>query len=289
MREFWHAAKIELERDGVDLASHLLFEAGCNGIVEEAQPAGEVAVLTAYFSAEGEEASALSSRIISAFAPHPLLAAARMEIVTSEANEWRDSWRQWFKPFAIVPGVVVSPSWEDYKPKEDEMVITLDPGMAFGTGLHQTTQLCAQAIFDACSSASTPASLLDVGTGSGLLAMVAHKLGVRRIFVVENDPDALAVAGENFELNGVRGIGEANQLSTEGATFDLVVANILLLTLIELRDSLVERTALGGLLVLSGITEDQEQKILETFSPVLKLISTTRKDEWSCMTFLRPK
>lgn len=283
MRESWHAATIEAGAAEAEILSHLLHQAGCNGIVEEVPPAANRLRLTAYFSAAEEDAATLASRLRSALAPFAVLSGLAINIVTSASNEWRENWRQWFKPFAIVPGIIVSPSWESYRPAAGEALITLDPGMAFGTGLHQTTKLCAEAI-----ARDPRGSLLDVGTGSGLLAIIARRLGMHTIVAVENDPDALAVAEENFAINGVDAVTTAGDLAVIDGAFDIVVANILLLTLIELRDRLVGRVAPGGRLILSGITRDQEERIAQTFAPPLALAGTTRLDEWSCMTFLCP-
>ena len=271
MRESWHAVTIRIKAEDVEIASHLLHEAGCNGIVEEPANGDAPALITAYFNATDEEQSALALRIREAFAPFPSIAGIDIAIVTSAANEWQENWRQWFRPFSIVPGIVVAPSWEQYAPRDGESVITLDPGMAFGTGLHQTTKLCAEAIYKTVGILKHQEkgrrldSLLDVGTGSGLLAIIARNLGFEKIAAVENDPDALMVARENFEINKISGVATHASLDEVKDAFDLVVANILLLTLVELRDKLIAATAPGGTLILSGITGDQEARIAEAF------------------------
>lgn len=286
MNQSWHAVTMEVGDEDAGLVGHLLFEQGVNGVLEEASSVAGKSRLVAYFNAERESQVELRERLQRVFAAVPTLAGAALEVVTAAAGNWRESWRQWFSPFAIVPGIAVVPSWERYAPAAGEQLITLDPGMAFGTGLHATTRLCADAIAEAVAS-HRPASLLDVGTGSGLLAMVAHRLRVERIAAVENDPDVLGVALENFRLNHISGIATAAALTQISGEFDLVVANILLLTLLELRGELIGRLRPGGALILSGITHDQEQQIQEGFSPPLALAATRRREEWSCMTFSR--
>lgn len=285
MGQGWHAVNLKVPRDDVEMAAHLLHELGCNGVVEEEAPDAVRVHLIAYFDAARDPLDRLAERVRSAFAPCTPLASVAIEVVAVAANEWAQRWRQWFSPFAIVPGIVVAPSWEHYEPKEGESVITLDPGMAFGTGLHQTTALCAEAMHALIQPPLTLPSLLDVGTGSGLLAIVGRRLDAGKIAAVESDPEALRAAKENFAVNGMAEVTAVPSLDDISGPFDLVVANILLLTLLELRDRLIARCAPGGRLILSGITRDQEERIRRAFSPPLSLSQTTRRDEWSCMVF----
>lgn len=281
MKESWHSVTIEVAREDAETASHIFHEAGCNGVLEDELANPDFVRLCAYFRAE-ENQGELFHHLKNIFAPFPALAAAKFDIVTSAQNEWREKWRQWFKPFEIAPGIVVAPSWEDYKPRSGEKLITLDPGMAFGTGLHETTRLCAEAIFH---SLPGPDSLLDIGCGSGLLAIVANKLGVPKIAAVENDPDAVLIARENFKKNEITGIEVASSLNQIPDKFDIVVANILLMTLIELKDKLIRHLTADGILILSGITNDQEERLEEAFSPPLAFVKRATMNEWSCMTF----
>mgnify|MGYP000882051256 CR=1 FL=1 len=284
MRDSWHAAKIEVDAGEVELLSHLLHEAGCNGIVEDLS-GGARATVTAYFDASRESSAALSSRIGSLAREFEALSDLKIDVETLSADEPKKNWRQWFKPFEITRGIFVTPSWERFVPEPGQTAITIDPGMAFGTGLHETTRLCAEAIGGKLREATCPLSVLDVGTGSGLLAIIARKLGAGRVAAVENDPDALAVAIENFAMNGAEPCESSLGIAEVGGTFDVVVANILLLTLIELKDELVAKLAPKGLLVLSGITHDQEERLKNAFSPPLVFKMTRRMGEWSCMCF----
>lgn len=284
MKESWHAVTIKIAGEDIETASHLFHEAGCNGVLEDD------GLVRAYFSADIDQKT-LRARLTESFKLFPAFNGLSFEIVTSAQNDWREGLRQWFKPFEIVPGIVVAPSWEKYRPTHGEKVITLDPGMAFGTGLHETTKLCANAIShlvpisDPLALDPSPLALLDVGTGSGLLAIVARRLGIKKISAVENDPDAAEVARENFRINGCAGIKIAPSLDQIESKFDVIVANILLLTLTELKDKLIGHLA-GDSLILSGITNDQEEKLENAFSPPLTLKEITRMGEWSCMTFV---
>lgn len=279
----WHAVEITVPQAEGDFAICLLHEIGCIGAVEEPDKRRGLAHLTAYFDASSVRRPTLERRIRQAFGPFPSLAHTITHITTQRMEDWSVEWRQRFRPFAIVPGVVVSPSWEHYSPSEGESVITLDPGMAFGTGLHPTTQLCARAIHDSAQDGAR--SLLDVGTGSGLLALVGHRLNMERIVAVDIDQDACKVARENFATNNARDIHMTDSLNKVKGTFDIVVANILLLILLKLKEDLIRCTPPGGRLVLSGITPDQEATIRSEFP--LRLAGTWQQDGWSLMTFVR--
>ena len=282
MTKRWHAVKTSLPQTECELAMHLLHEMGCNGAVEEPEADEDWVCLTAYFDSTHQGRDSLQRRIKSTFAPFPFLADARLEIATSAMDDWSHGWKQWFRPFTIVPEITVTPSWENYSPSKKESVITLDPGMAFGTGLHPTTKLCAKAIWKAARKGA--ASLLDVGTGSGLLALVGRKVGIKRIVAVETDTDARRVAQENLATNGADDIRIANSLTQVTGEFDVVVANIQLNTLIHLSGELIGHTSRGGRLILSGITPDQEADIRLAFP--LHLAGIRHEGDWSILTFV---
>jgi ribosomal protein L11 methyltransferase len=211
-----------------------------------------------------------------------------LEVIIEEKEvlDWQTAWRQHFKTFEIVPGIRVVPSWEADGGRTDENSIEMDPGMAFGTGLHETTRLCAEAIASLMADA-WPRSLLDVGTGSGILAMIARRLGLTNIATVENDPVAREVAVQNFMKNSMGDITVARDIGAARGRFDIVVANILLSTILELRRELADKTATGGVLIVSGITSDQESDIEKAFCEGFRAISRKRQGEWSMIAFER--
>lgn len=282
----WHALMLELPSDFTDLVIEILHEAGSNGSLEEKSKKEGFVRLTSFFDADCHDKSQLLASIEGSFGQVPELEGIKTEIVTSAATDWSREWRQWFKPFELVPGITVRPSWEDYSPSKGEEVIVLDPGMAFGTGLHPTTKLCAKAIYDVKALLDQP-SLLDVGSGSGLLALVAKKMGIEHICAVETDGEAIRVANENLQQNGAENINVFKRISEVDGAYDIVVANILLSTLLELREELTKRTAVSGHLILSGITHDQEEEIRSAFSNTLTLRDISRMDEWSCISLSR--
>ena len=205
-----------------------------------------------------------------------------------EEEDWGTTWKEHFKPFAIIPGLVIKPTWEEYRAGSDEKVIEMDPGMAFGTGHHATTTLSLE-LLRAVLQDTTAASVLDVGTGTGILGMAATLFGANRAEGIDNDPEAIAAASENVRRNG---LGEKmtvalTPLSTLQGPFSIVVANIIHNVLLDLADDLDRLTAGGGKLILSGIlTGEQTDIIIKHFSRKgLSLMTHLQKKEWSALLF----
>ncbi len=283
-----YRAVIKVNSQAVETAIYALDELGSLGAIEESTGDECLIRLTAFFSADKFKKSELRDLILDSFAHFSELGGACVEISIEPASDWNAKWREHFKPFALAEGVVIAPSWEKYEKKSDEIVIQLDPGMAFGTGLHETTRLCAEGLLGAISYRPLAhLSLLDVGTGSGILSILASKLGVKNITSVDNDPDALKIARKNMETNGCLSIRLLDQLDEVDGEFEIVVANILLTTLVDMRGALTSHVPPGGLLLVSGITLDQEQVISDAYSAAFDKVDTQRKGEWSCLSFLR--
>ncbi len=280
MQTSWHTVTIVVPAEESEDAAALLSEAGCNGVLEEERADGAIVLRASFDGAESSDA--VLARVRDRLSAFPPLAAMTPTIETEAREDWSCGWKQHFRPFAIVPGIVVAPSWEQVSPEDEARHITLDPGMAFGTGLHPTTRLCAQAI---AAVARDGASLLDVGTGSGLLAILARRLGFDRIAGVEIDADALAAARANCERNDAGDIALHAEIGEVDERFDVVVANILRNTLLDLRDELLGTLAPEGTLILSGITTEQEEELVRAFP--LSLVQTQRDGEWSMLRLHR--
>ena len=213
-------------------------------------------------------------------------------------EDWANNWKVHFKPSRIGSRLVIKPTWEEYTPSTGDIVIELDPGMAFGTGTHGTTQLCLEALerifFRELPYDVAPLpehrDIFDVGTGSGVLAIAAAKMGARMVYGIDIDPVAVEVANENLILNHVENTGRISTEPLEGVkgTFDIVVANILAEELVRLRTELLARLGIGGILILSGILTEKEELVLNGFAiPQLKLLEITRSSEWSCLSYRR--
>ena len=200
--------------------------------------------------------------------------------VTNEMNkDWLEEWKKGFQAFALVKDIWVVPSWLE-KPKEATTVIEMDPGMAFGTGTHSTTQLSAQAIEKVVSMQSVSCAL-DVGTGTGILAIVSSMLGVPSIDANDIDPNACEVAQENFAKNNITNVNFVSEdLSTVQGSYDLVVANIIDGILTQLKPHLLRTLNPEGHLVVSGILKERESIFFENWGSEIKIIERFQKDEW---------
>ncbi len=201
-------------------------------------------------------------------------------------EDWATSWQQFFKPFAIIPGLVIKPSWESYTPGADEQIIEMDPGMAFGTGQHASTKLALGFIRD-CFRNNLPETVLDVGTGTGILAMAAVLFGAEKAVAIDNDPEAVRVAAENIAGNNLgQAISpSATDLSEITGSYDLICANIVHDVLVEMAPALARLLAPGGRLVLAGILRGgQEQNIIEVYRKLnIPLLRAAHEDEWAAL------
>lgn len=205
-------------------------------------------------------------------------------------EDWSATWKEHFKPFAIIPGLVIAPTWEEYAAKEGEQVIVMDPGMAFGTGHHATTSLSLQLLREALAG-RTDSSVLDVGTGTGILGMAAALFGASKVVAIDNDPEAVSAAGENVVRNNLQRIMEVDitPLSSLTGPFSLVVANIVHDVLLALAPDLGRLTAAGGRLILSGILAGpQVANIVACFTNLgFSLIRQEQKKEWAALLFTK--
>jgi ribosomal protein L11 methyltransferase len=277
---------IDVAEQEVDEASTLLFELGAAGVEERdattlARGAAGKVTLVGSFDQHAEATAAVAGL--------PQGWAPRIEEVVGDA--WRDEWKKHFEPFRICAGVVVRPPWREHVAAPGERVVVLEPGRAFGTGLHETTSLVAEAL---AAEPLQGVTVLDVGCGSGVLALVALALGAARVRAVDVDPDAVAVTRENATRNGVGDRLEADELPVDAIleSYPIVLANIESRTLVELADALVARVAPGGLLVLSGIlgpevAPSQLEDIRRAFATVLKEERVCSKGEWIAVSLRR--
>jgi ribosomal protein L11 methyltransferase len=186
--------------------------------------------------------------------------------------------------------VVIRPPWFDYSPQPDDIVLVLDPGMAFGTGLHPTTRL---SLYQIEQYVTPGCSFFDVGTGSGILSLAASRLGASPVHAVEIDPMSVRVAQGNLDHNAATAlvtlaVGSADWAA--GHTYDVVLANIIARVLISISSDLRAAVGPGGLLLLSGIIEPKEVDTREVFEGLnLDLIGRNQIEDWVSLTFLAPE
>ncbi len=205
-------------------------------------------------------------------------------------NDYEDNWKKYVFTEKISDRFVVKPTWREYEPSDDELMIELDPGRAFGTGTHPTTYLCIQMMEKYLQKSD---SVIDVGTGSGILMVAAEKLGASEIWGVDIDPDACEVAKENLLLNQVSEektkVFAGNLLEVvEEKKFSVVVANILADVILLLLDQLEKVVDKEGLVILSGIINDKEKEVVEKAQKLgLKLVERKEDKEWISLCFKR--
>lgn len=194
--------------------------------------------------------------------------AGSLEITVSESDDsqWKDKWKEFFHPSRITDRLVVKPSWEEYEPEADDLVIEIDPGMAFGTGTHETTSLCMKFMERYMAEFGDDVKVLDVGCGSGILSIAASLLGSREVLGVEIDKDAVQVARENVQMNNCQdNVKVIEGDLTKGIDFrgDIIVANLMADLVMLLSESAKEHLEDGGIFISSGILVEKEQVVSE--------------------------
>jgi ribosomal protein L11 methyltransferase len=211
--------------------------------------------------------------------------------VPIDQEDWATSWKANFRPERVGRRLMLKPTWEEFNPQTGDLVLELDPGMAFGTGTHATTRLCLETVDRLAEEglfAGDEVAVLDVGCGSGVLAIAAALYGARRVVAIDIDPVAVSVAQENALLNRVAGTVSvtATPLAEVPGRFELVLANILAEDLVRMAGDLTARVAPGGRLVLSGILVEKESLVREGFARTgLEWQRTETRDEWCCIVY----
>jgi ribosomal protein L11 methyltransferase len=215
----------------------------------------------------------------------------------TEDKDWINNWKQYFKPFTV-DDILIKPTWEDIPEQDkDKLLIQIDPGTAFGTGKHETTQLCIRQLRKYITSDS---KVLDVGTGSGILGIAALKLGAKEAFGTDLDENAITAVGENLEANQIPSdkmpVLQGNIIDDKAIQdaagyecYDIVVANILAPVIIMLQGEVAQHMKHGAIFITSGIINTKEQDVYNAISanPEFEIIETTYQGEWVSITARR--
>ena len=212
------------------------------------------------------------------------------EISPVKREDWSQSWKRHFHPIEVSNRLLVKPEWEDVKAKSGQIVVTLNPGLSFGTGHHPTTLFCLKQLAEHAPN-NEPRSFLDAGSGSGILAISAAKLGYSQIVAWDFDPQAVRVARENAKQNNLDGelsfdVKDLTQMTTGGQKFDVICANLIYDLLIDESEKLISWTASDGCLILAGILKEQFSLVRDTFCRAgMKMIDNEVCGEWCSGVF----
>ena len=307
----WCEISIQTSHEAVELIAEIFRDLGASGVVIEdpelvndyitsgkwdytdipIAKETEVVVEKAYLPVNGElegriqtlqqEIKALESRGVNT-APAVLTTAELQD------EDWSDTWKQYFHTEKPGERVVIKPTWEEYEPKDDEVVIELDPGAAFGTGTHATTSMCIRQLEKLVKPGMT---VFDVGTGSGILSIISAKLGAKNIQAVDYDDSVLKIVEENLEQNNVQDIisvAQSDLMQNVHGKAELVIANIIADIIIRLFDQLDEHLEQDGTLLTSGIIEDRIEDVLAAAEAHgYGVVERLENKGWACITFKR--
>jgi ribosomal protein L11 methyltransferase len=284
----WAEISVECAPEATEAVSYGFLEAGCGAVLMR----GENPVTVQASLPVLDDLSGKLETLRTHFARLPEFGLpALIEGITlryAEEEDWANAWKQYFKPSRVGQRLIIKPGWEEYSPAPGELVLELDPGMAFGTGGHPTTQLCLLSLEERITPGM---SVADIGTGTGILSLAAARLGASHVLATDIDPLARRVAGENVTRNGLTGqieILELADFEARAHACDLMVANIVARTIIELAPTVVQRLKPDGLFIASGIVEDYREAVLEALHEAgLTVEETKREDIWVCLVARR--
>jgi ribosomal protein L11 methyltransferase len=279
----WIELKLNIPPEKLDDISGYLFALGCEGINVTEK---EIFLYYNTYNWTNEIQIALQE-YISHVIPGFSMRYIQLKSVTE--HDWNKDWKKFFKQIRISPRIQVHPPWEKVRPQEGEVFIIINPKMAFGTGHHESTQLI---LIELDKRISGGISVLDVGTGSGILAIAAEKLGAESIVAIDNDLTALKNAEENLRLNKCKRtriyLAELDQM--QPVEYDIVVANINKNVLLHYKELFHQFIAPNGLLFISGLLRRDESSVLASYQRSgYTLISKNAQKEWLILVLKPPK
>lgn len=291
---YWATSK------NLEVVQNAFFETGAEGLVTEDGQKPESLIIDesilvkAYFNIKIIEIENIIKKI-DLFLNNCELPLGRLSWQEVKIEDWQENFRKFATTFKIDPDIYIVPSFEieDFKknPKSD-LFIEMDPENAFGTGHHQTTKLCLMSLFNELKDKSLEEkkhfSLLDIGTGSGILAILSYKMGLKNITASDNDEDALLTAKKNAKKNQaqITFLLVDEKKLYEKDSFDLIIANILSGVLIDMAYNIINAVKPGGTIILSGILLEQAKQVKNAYiSEKIKFINQTSMDEWCLLIF----
>ena len=311
----WNKFRLKTTTESEDIVSSMLMDLGIQGIeIEDKIPLTQsdkeqmfvdilpeieaddgVAYISFYLEEDEDKEEVLANvkKELEEMRAYTNVGACTIEESQTEDVDWVNNWKQYFHQF-YVDDVLIIPSWEEVKPEdEDKMIIHIDPGTAFGTGMHETKQLCIRQIRKYVTPDTT---ILDVGCGSGILGMLALKFGAKYSVGTDLDPCAIDATYENMEVNGITkdqyevmigNIIDDKEVQDKVGyeKYDIVVANILADVLVPLTPVIVNQMKKGGIYITSGIIDNKEETVVEAVKAAgLEVLEVTYQGEWVSVT-----
>jgi ribosomal protein L11 methyltransferase len=280
----WLEISICIHPVAYEALSAFLFDLGCKGVITEAF---QDRTIKAYLPFH-KDLEKIRVRI-DLFFHHlkklfPEIRSPRLSFKKIEDQDWSGSWRKFFRPQRVTQGLMVFPAWEPVPRTIDCQVIRIDPGPAFGTGQHPTTRMCLEAM----EKVRFPGiwTMLDVGTGSGILAIYGAMLGADRVVAIDIDPEAISWAKKNIKLNDLSGEIELSSrpIKKWRNSFSLLAANLILGTILDIFPDFSRVLAPGGWLILSGILKEQVKEVEESFDEYgFHKDQILYQEEWACL------
>ncbi len=316
----WKKYTLKTTTEAEDIISNMMMEAGIEGIeIEDKIPLTEqekkqmfvdilpdppeddgVAYISFYLESETDQEEMLKRvreglEEISRYCP---IGEGAIRASETEDKDWINNWKQYFHQF-YVDDILIKPSWEEIKPGDkDKLLIQIDPGTAFGTGMHETTQLCIRQLRKYLTAET---ELLDVGTGSGILSIVSLKLGAKHAAGTDLDVNAIQAVKENMEVNGIKpeqfAVTMGNLIDDKAVQdwagygkYDIVVANILAEVLVPLTPVVTGHLKPGGVYITSGIIDDKEETVIRAVEESgFRVVEVCHQGEWVSVTARKPE
>ncbi len=301
-KEKWIEIILSTPADLSDALANFLNEIDTHGVFEEelednsfnnpekSQATKHMTAFLPDFPESAEKITALEQYIKSLIELFPNLEKPSFSARTVVNPGWEHQWKKYFKPLRLGKSFIIKPTWERYSTDGRDIVIDIDPGMAFGTGQHPSTAMCITALEDIMlkDRSAEKWNVMDVGTGTGILAICCAKLGAEKIIAVDIDPKAIEIASKNIVINDVHNKIEVLNLDVsfyKGA-FDLIIANLTSGTLISLQSHLISMLNPGGYIITSGITEHDAKNVEKVFcTDNVEVYSVDSEKEWVCYVF----
>jgi ribosomal protein L11 methyltransferase len=301
----WLELAVEADPEAVEAVSEIIGRVASGGTTVE--PAFELvdeglgaridpsrrAVVRGYVpAADGQDAAAQVAEALGHLGAFGLRPIGELQTRVVEEADWADAWKAYFPVMRVGRRIVIRPTWRQHRPAARDVVLALDPGMAFGTGLHPTTRLCLAGLEPLADDGRLDgARVLDVGCGSGILAIAALKLGAASALGIDTDPIAVEATLANARRNGMtrRLRARVGSLPTNAPPVDVVLANLIAGVLVPLAPLLRDELRAGGMLLASGIFIDREIEVRDAFVAAgLSIIARTSEGEWVALKASRP-